>query len=99
MTEYYNEKLNCLKHFKFRKLFLRKTKNVYIGFIPEPFLQKLIEASPITYPSIFKRLIRKNLACRINELRDFYATFTVGNGLIREEVDLLQGRIPPNIFI
>jgi len=36
---------------------------------------------------------------KINELRDYYCTFMVKHGLIREEVDLLQGRIPPSIFI
>jgi len=44
-------------------------------------------------------LKRNGLKTRINELRDHHATFMVKHGLIREEVDLLQGRIPPNIFI
>jgi len=53
----------------------------------------------VTYAAIIKRLRRKGLRIRINELRDYYATFMVKHGLIREEVDLLQGRIPPSIFI
>lgn len=53
----------------------------------------------MTYAAIIKRLRRKGLRIRINELRDYYATFMVKHGLIREEVDLLQGRIPPSIFI
>jgi intergrase/recombinase len=39
------------------------------------------------------------LKVRINELRDYFATFMVKHGLIREEVDLLQGRIPPSLFV
>jgi intergrase/recombinase len=39
------------------------------------------------------------LKCRFIELRDYYATFMVRNGLIKEEVDLLQGRIPLSIFL
>jgi intergrase/recombinase len=35
----------------------------------------------------------------MNEQRDCFGTFMVRHGLIREEVDLLQGRIPPSIFI
>jgi len=53
----------------------------------------------VTYPAIIKRLKRKGLRTRISDLRDYYATSMVKHGLIREEVDLLQGRIPPNIFI
>ena|GEM_PF-4013751 len=30
---------------------------------------------------------------RINELRAHFATFMIKNGLIREEVDILQGRM------
>ena len=36
---------------------------------------------------------------RLNELRDYYATFMVHNGLIREEVDLLQGRVGKSIVM
>jgi intergrase/recombinase len=36
---------------------------------------------------------------KIDELRDFFGSFMVRHGLIREEVDLLQGRIPLSIFI
>jgi hypothetical protein len=35
----------------------------------------------------------------ITKLRDYFGTFMVRNGLIKEEVDLLQGRIPPSFFI
>jgi len=54
---------------------------------------------PITYDVIGKRLRRRGLRVRINELRDFYATFMVRHGLIKEEVDLLQGRITKSIFV
>jgi len=36
---------------------------------------------------------------RLKELRDYYATFMVQDGLIREEVDLLQGRVGKSIFM
>jgi len=48
---------------------------------------------------IRKRLCRKGLGVKISGLGDFYATFMVRHGLIREEVDLLQGRITKSIFV
>ncbi|MDH5266731.1 MAG: integrase [Candidatus Bathyarchaeota archaeon] len=99
LENYYNEKLNCLEHFKFKETFLRRTKNVYISFVPKSLILETANSEPVTYAAIIKRLRRKGLKTRINELRDYYATFMVKHGLIREEVDLLQGRIPPNIFI
>jgi len=31
--------------------------------------------------------------------RDYFGTFMLKHGLIKEEVDLLQGRIPTSIFL
>jgi intergrase/recombinase len=99
LEEYYNDNLSALEHFKFRSLFLREKKNVYITFIKKAMVKEIANCEPITYEMIRKRLLRRNLKCRITELRDYFATFMVRHGLIREEVDLLQGRIPPSIFI
>jgi hypothetical protein len=88
-----------LEHFRFKKQFLRGTKNVYISIVPPKLISEIAQSSPVAYNPIFKRLYRRKMRCRINELRDAYGTFMVRNGLIKEEVDLLQGRIPPSIFI
>ena len=88
-----------LEHFQFKKQFLRGTKNVYISIVPLKLISEIAQSNPVAYNPIFKRLYRRKIRCRINELRDAYGTFMVRNGLIKEEVDLLQGRIPPSIFI
>ncbi|MFW9794062.1 MAG: integrase [Candidatus Thorarchaeota archaeon] len=99
LKEYYNEELQTLEHFRFRELFLRKTKNVFISFVPKSLIEEIVTSSPVTYESIRKRLQRKHIPVRLMELRNHFATFMVRHGLIREEVDLLQGRIPANVFI
>jgi len=83
----------------FRIYQVNNTKNVYISFVPKSIILKIANSKRVTYPAIIKRLKRKGLRTRISDLRDYYATSMVKHGLIREEVDLLQGRIPPNIFI
>ena len=92
-------KKSCLEHFKFKDIFLRNTKNVYISFVPKSTILDIANSKPVTYSAIIKRLKRKGLRTRINKLRDYYATFMVKHGLIREEVDLIQGRIPGSVFI
>ena len=99
LKEYYNEELLCLEHFRFKQLFLRGKKNAYITFISKSMVNEIANSEPITYEAIRKRLLKNGLKLRINELRDYFATFMVKHGLIREEVDLLQGRIPPNLFV
>jgi hypothetical protein len=99
LSEYYNPSLQVLEHFRFEKLFIRRTKNVYISFIPRSLVDRIAASKPVSYPSIRNRLKKRGLGTRLNELRDHYATFMVQHGLIREEVDLLQGRIGKTIFM
>jgi intergrase/recombinase len=99
LSQYYNQDLCCLMHFKYGKLFLRTTKNVYISFIPESIVNEIANSQPLTYPMIRKKLDRSNLKVRINELRDYYATCMRSNNILREEIDMLQGRIPTEIFV
>ena len=99
LGEYYDNNLKCLLHFKYPETFLRNTKNVFITFITEDLLNEISNNDPVTYPMIIKRMYRKNIKCRLNELRDYYGTFLLHHGILEQEVNLLQGRIPPSIFI
>jgi intergrase/recombinase len=99
LNEYYDNNLNCLLHFKYPKDFIRKTKNCFISFIPEELLKQIQNSKPISYDAISRRLYRNNFKCRINELRDFYGTYLLQHGILEPEINLLQGRIPPSIFI
>jgi len=99
LNEYYNTELQSLEHFKYADKFLRGTKNAFFTFMPKQFIERIATCQPISYESFRKRLNRKSLTIRLNELRDYYATFMVHNGLIREEVDILQGRVGKSIFM
>ena len=36
---------------------------------------------------------------RFNELRDYFGTYLLNHGLLEQEVNLLQGRIPVSVFV
>lgn len=99
LDEYYDRRLECLCHFKYPKLFLRNTKNVFISFVNEDFVSEITVNKQITYDQISKKLYRKGLKVRLDELRDYYGTYLLKHGILEQEVNLLQGRIPPSIFI
>jgi len=99
LNDYYNEDLNVLEHFKYSKDFLRNSKNVYISIIPTYLVLQIANSKRVSYSTIRKRLKRNGLKVRIKELRQYYGSFMVRHGLIREEVDLLQGRVPRSIFV
>jgi len=48
LSEYYDETLSCLQHFKFENIFVRRTKAVYISFIDE-FLIKMRSIDVLTF--------------------------------------------------
>ena len=99
LEEYYNTELSSLEHFKLPSLFLRGKKNVFFTFVRNDFLEKIAESKSISYGSLRERLWHNRLNLRLKELRDYFATFMVHNGLIREEVDLLQGRVGKSMFM
>lgn len=86
-------------HFKYPKLFIRRTKNCFITFITKDFLNEIASSETVTYSSIRKRLQRNNTAMRFNEFRDYFGTYMLQHGLLEAEVNLLQGRIPVSVFI
>ena len=99
LEEYYNQALCTLEHFAFPKTFLRNTKNTFISIMPKELIEKVTEFKPITYNSIKMKLQRKHIPLRFDELRDYSGSFMVQHGgLIREAVDLLQGRVGESIF-
>jgi intergrase/recombinase len=99
LNEYYDTNLNCLMHFRYPKEFIRKTKNCFITFINIDLLNEIANSEPVSYQALIKRLRRKGIKCRINELRDFYGTYLLQHQILEAEINLCQGRIPPSIFI
>jgi len=99
LDKYYNFELEALEHFRYGKEFIRRTKNAFISFVSREFVDEIANCKPISYKTLKRHLKKNGLNSRLNELRDYYATFMVRNGLIREEVDLLQGRVGKSIFI
>jgi intergrase/recombinase len=86
-------------HFKYPKEFIRKTKNCFITFINIDLLNEIANSESVSYQALIKRLYRKNIKCRINELRDYFGTYLLQHGILEAEINLCQGRIPPSIFI
>ncbi len=99
ISEYYNQELSMLEHYRYQTEFLRGTKNVYISIIPHKLVKEVSNCKPVTYPSIHNFLKRRKIKLRLKELRSYYASFMVRHNIISEEVDLLQGRVPKSVFV
>jgi intergrase/recombinase len=100
ISEYFDQNLVCLCHFKYPKQFIRRTKNCFITFITPEFLNEIANSEKVNYNTIRKRLERQDSnKMRFNELRDYFGTYLLHHGLLEQEVNLLQGRIPVSVFI
>ena len=99
LPAYYDYQLKVLMHFRYHKEFLRRTKNCYISFVPDNLVNEITSSQPVSYYAIKCRLRKQGIKLRINELRDYFGTNLRKYGIRKEEIDLLQGRIPQEIFI
>jgi hypothetical protein len=99
ISNYYNAKLKALEHWKYKDLFLRRTKNAFITFIPEGLVMQIANSKPIAYTTIRKRILSHNMHKRLNELRDYFGTYMLKHGLIEHETNILQGRTPPDSIL
>ena len=97
--EYYNEKTQFLEHFRYPKLFLRNSKNLYVSSVPKVLLDNISKASAVSYNAIDKKLNKANLSMRIKQLRSYYATTMRERGLLSEQIDLMQGRVGKSVFL
>ena len=94
-----------LQHFRYPKLFLRGSKNVYISVLTEKILDVLrkweIEKHrKMSADLLLHRIVRKcRMPSRLYDLRRWWATRMRENGLLAEEIDCLQGRLSPQIFL
>jgi hypothetical protein len=97
--EYYNQNTGFLEHFKYPKLFLRSSKNLYVSAVPRELVEKISKSSMVSYNAIDRKLDRACMKMRVKQLRSFYATKMREMGLLPEQIDLVQGRVGKSIFL
>jgi hypothetical protein len=96
LSEYISEQ-GTIEHFR-DKRFLRGTKNAFITIVTPNLIDEIKRSESINWNALRKRMDRKHQRYRFKELRSFNGSFLVKNGLISEEVDLLQGRVSKTVF-
>jgi len=100
LTGYYNADLSMLEHFRFKDLFLRRSKNAYISFVPMDLLKQILEVKPLVKKAAIHSTLRgRGLPDRMMEIRKLYATTLREKGISQEIIDLLQGRVSQSIFL
>ncbi len=94
---YYNEEHGVLEHYRFKDLFIRKSKKAYISLVDNDLLE-LAKQSCDSYEAIHSYLKRRKTAMPMAYARKVFATYLRDHQIPTEIIDLLQGRVPTSIF-
>jgi intergrase/recombinase len=97
---YYNLERQCLEHFRFPELFIRRTKAAYVSIIEREQLLGLVQniRKIPTYEVLRFRCTRAGLSFHMGYCRKIYSSWLRQSGIPAEIVDLLSGRVPRSIF-
>ena len=98
LNEYYNEENEALEHYRFRSLFIRRTKKAFISFISKRLIEAISREEKLTVFKVWNLIKRKGLKCRFPDIREFFAT-VMTRWLNPAEIDFLQGRISGSVFM
>jgi intergrase/recombinase len=99
LGEYYNAERCILEHFRFRALFIRRTKKAFMSFVSNDLIKRVAasEFNPTT-DAITRRMQRRGLKLLFSDLRELWASRAVRH-LSQPEIDFLQGRVSASVFM
>jgi len=81
LSEYYDSEKEVLKHYKFKEVFIRRSKKVFVSFIPKAMIEAISQREKLTVYQISNWVRRDNkLKSRFGDIREYFATFMT-NGL------------------
>jgi intergrase/recombinase len=78
LDEYYQKEKEVLEHFRFKELFIRRSKKAFVSFAPAELIQRIQENSPLTSADAVQKLVqKKGLHLRFADIRETHATFMI----------------------
>jgi intergrase/recombinase len=99
LHNYYNIKSKTLEHFRFKEIFIRRSKKVYISFVPKELVERIISQNELVEWNATKKKVARNVEhLRFADLREFHGTFLT-KYLRQPEIDFLHGRSSASVFM
>jgi len=99
LSEYYNVETEALEHYKFKDLFLRKSKKTFVSFVPKSLVLKIAEhGKRLNKHGVCTGIQRYGLPLRFGDIREVHNTI-MSKYLSESEVNFLAGRIGSSVFM
>jgi len=74
LMDYYDSDRQVLQHFRYRSIFIRRSKKVYISFVPNEILDRILTDEPIVPRTLYKNFERTALPIRFCDIREYWST-------------------------
>ena len=99
LSNYLNADLFILEHFKWKDIFIGRTKKSFISVMTDRLLRIAKSTDAQSYTSIYAYLYKRGLPMRMNYCRKIFGTHLRYCDIESEMVNLLEGRISSEIFV
>jgi len=87
-----------MEHFRYKELFLRKGKKVFVSFVPKDLVQRIIENGKLGKSGIQTVVKRLGLPLRFGDVREVHNTI-MSKYLSEAEINFIAGRISGSVFM
>jgi hypothetical protein len=98
LNDYFDFEREALEHFRFKAVFLRRSKKVFISFVPKELIERISQNEPLEWNATKKKVARRAKRLRFADIREFHGSF-VTKYLRQPEIDFLHGRTSSSVFM
>jgi hypothetical protein len=98
LKEYYDSDRDVLEHFRFKKIFLRRTKKAFISFVPKELIERIRDNKLLNRYTIQTRVKRKTKQLKFSTMREVHGTLSTRH-LNEVEINFLHARVSSNVFM
>ena len=98
LDEYFNREKEILEHFRFKEVFIRRTKKAFVSFVPKELVLKLSSHEPLNIYSVQSRVKRRCKKLAFSDIREMHGTLLT-KYLKEAEIDFLHGRVGGSVFM
>ena len=99
LNSYFVAEKSILEHYRFKEIFIRKSKKAFVSFVPEQLVREISAKKPwVSTDAVQKMVQRRGLQLRFADIREAHATFMT-KFLKKEEIDFLHGRVTSGVFM
>jgi len=98
LKEYYDSEREILEHYKFKDLFIRRTKKAFMSFVSKNLVEKISDHEQLNIYGVQTKVKRHTGRLRFGDIREIHGTLSTRH-LSESEINFLHGRISSSVFM